>query len=102
MQETVEGFEHLIPDNWKDDQFRKEIDEARTTTRVDVRPIVTGSVRMSEETSKQLGIPAFVVEESVDYYKTFQAIINLLERKGMVSKVSRVEKVLGEEWDAIE
>jgi len=95
IREAIEGFVHLIPESWKDDKFKDDMTKARVKRKKDVRPIVTGSIRMSQKACEQLGIPAFKEEESFDYYKMFQACVNLLDRRGLTSKRSFTEKFTG-------
>ncbi|NIT04093.1 hypothetical protein GTO10_04175, partial [Candidatus Saccharibacteria bacterium] len=42
---------------------------------------------------KELGIPAFIKETIIDYYEHFQACIDLLQRRKMLSKVNPVEEI---------
>lgn len=95
IRETIEGFVHMIPDDMKDDEFLKDLEEAQKTEKVDVRPIIASRIRMSEETCEQLGIPAFEEKTVFDYYAMFQACMNLLSRRGMLTKIARVEILEG-------
>ena len=100
IRESIEGFIHLIPDDWKDDEFQKEMNATKIKQKKDMRPQITGTVRMSEKACRELGIPAFVEEEVLDYYKIFQACINLLKRKGLISQVITTDKATGERYDS--
>lgn len=93
IREAIESFVHLIPEDWKDQKFEDEIKKAKTVKKTDVRPVVAGGIRMSEETCKELEIPDYKEEEVFDYYKMFQACINLLNRRKMLSKVNPVEQI---------
>lgn len=101
IREAIEGFVHLIPNPWKDEAWQKDFEEAVITRKKDLRPIVAGNIRMSEETCKELGIEAFKEEKVFDYYKMFQACIDLLNRKKMLSKVVHIEQLEGIDFDAI-
>jgi len=92
-RDAILGFVYLIPNTWKDKKFEKEIKEAIIKQKKDRRPRVAGNIRMSKEVCKELGIPAFVEKETFDYYKMFQACMNLLERKQYLSKIVRIEEL---------
>jgi len=92
-RDAILGFVYLIPVVWKDEKFAKEMEDAKIKLKRDKRPRVAIHVRMSEKTCKQLGIPAFVEETTFDYYKVFQACMNLLERKEYLSKIMRIERL---------
>lgn len=99
IEESIKGFIHLIPEAWKDDQFNKDLKEANSKRQVDKRPLVRAGVHMDEATCKELGIPAIVEEDKIDYYKVFQACMNLLNRKGLISKVIMTDKILGDRYE---
>lgn len=99
IRETIEGFIHLIPDDWKDDTFNKALKKSKETRKNDVRPIVTGTVRMSAKACEEMGIPAFVDEEVSNYYAIFQECMNLLSRKKLLSKILRVEQLESIDFD---
>jgi len=102
IREAIEGFVHLIPESWKDGKFKEDMKKARVKRKKDVRPIVTGSIRMSEQACRKLGIPAFKEKESLDYYKMFQACMDLLDRKKMLSKILRIEELESVDFDTAE
>jgi len=97
IRECVEGFVAMIPSEWKDPKFNDDLAKSLVETKVDVRPRFCGQPA-TIEVCKELGIPAFKIETRVDYYFRFQACIDLLNRRGLISQVSRVEKVEGEEY----
>ena len=99
IQEAINGLVELIPDSWKDEDWKKDEKEADVEEIFDVGPRVAGSTRMNEATCKSLGIPKWKIVKTKDANKMFHACINLLDRRGIISKVSRTEKVFGEEWD---
>lgn len=101
IEESIKGFIHLIPEAWKDDQFRKDLEDAKSMRQVDKRPMVRAGVRLDEATCKVLGIPAIVEEEAVDYYRVFQACIDLLCRRDMLGKIHRVEVLEGVDFDTV-
>ena len=77
---------------WKDEQFKKDYEEAKTKTTIDNRPIFCG-IPASDDFCKLHSIEPTKEAESLDYYKVFQACIDLLNRRGMVSKINRVEEL---------
>ena len=93
IEEAIKGFVHLVPDSWKDKIFHKDLKNASITRRLDKRPQITGTVKMSEDVCKELGIVAYEDKTVFDYYKMFQACINLLQRRRMLSKVNPVEEI---------
>jgi hypothetical protein len=101
IRESIEGFVHLIPQSWKDKQFEDDLESAKTKQKIDKRPIVAGNLRISEETCKSLGIEPFEEKEVVDYYKVFQACIDLLNRRDLISKKKRIEKLVEIDLDNI-
>jgi len=100
IREAIEGFVHLIPKNWKDDQWKEEIEAAKIKKKIDVRPEFCG-VKPSLEYCKENGVPIFKEKETFDYYKMFQACINLLDRKKMLSRVMRIEELEGIDFESV-
>lgn len=98
IKEAIEGFVQMIPDSWKDEDWDKALKKSEIKESIDVRPEFCG-VKPSLEYCKENGITAFIEKKTFDSMKLFHACINLLDRRGLISKVSRVEKVLGDEWD---
>jgi len=101
IREAIEGFVHLIPEAWKDEKFKEALDEAKVKQKIDKRPLVAGNIRMSEATCLQLGFQPFEEKEVVDYYKMFQACINLLDRKKMLSRIARIEELESIDFDTV-
>lgn len=98
IREAVNGFVELIPDSWKDEDWKSDLEKAKVIEKKDVRPVVAGTIRMSKEVCSRLGIPVFNEEETYDSYKLFHSCVNLLDRRGMISKVTKIDKVLGERF----
>jgi len=69
--------------------------------KVDKRPFVVPSVRLSEELCLELGVPSYVEETEVNYFQYFQACINLLQRRGLLTKIHRVEMLEGVDFDTV-
>ena len=84
----------MIPESWKDEKFNEDTKEARIILKIDVRPRFCGQLA-TPEVCEELGIPTFKEVTTFDYYDLFQACINLLERRGLLSRKSFTEKMLG-------
>jgi len=92
VEEAVKGLIHLIPDTWKDEQFKKDYEEAIEEIEEDIRPSF-GGVKVSEEVCKELGLPTTRKIQRIDWYKAFQACINLLDRRGLLSRIQWIEQL---------
>lgn len=101
IRESIQGFVHLIPNSWKDKKWEEDLKDAQLTTTKDMRPIVAGTIRMSKETCEELGIEPYKTEETFDYYKMFQACVDLLDRRGMTSKKNPVQELENIDFDAV-
>ena len=93
IQEAIKGFVHLIPKSWKDKEFNNALTKAKKEKQIDVRPLVAGRTRVSLQVCRELGIEAFKNKEIVDYYAVFQACMDLLDRRKMLSKIMRIEEL---------
>lgn len=92
IRETIEGFVHMIPESWKDDEFKKDMKKATIILKIDMRPKFCGQ-RATVEVCEELGIPTFKEKTTFDYYDLFQACMNLLQRRRMLSKTNPVEQM---------
>jgi len=92
IREAIEGFVNLIPETWKDEKWIKEIEEAKTEEEVDMR---------KEWCGRKIGEPKIEKRESFNYYKMFQACINLLDRKKMLSRTVLIEELESIDFDAV-
>ena len=99
IQEAINGLVEMLPASWKDAEWEKEIKEAEVEEKVDVAPLVAGSIRMNEETCLSLGIPKWKIVKTNDSNKLFHSCIDLLDRRGMLSRVTKIEKMLGERFE---
>ena len=77
---------NLIPTIWHDEDFRKDVKNAKTTIKVDVR---------KEWCGKKVGEPKFEDEEKIEPYLLVNACVNLLERRELLGKKKATEKVEG-------
>lgn len=88
------GLKNLLPTRWEDEQFKKDIGEAVTKIKLDVRPKFAG-VRMDRELCEKKGIEVEQEVDVLDYFKVLKACIDLLDRLGMLSKREYTEAPTG-------
>ena len=91
--DSVEALVHQIPDLYKDEAFTKEIKKAILKIKKDVRPSF-GGIKLDEETCKDMGVPIAEEVEERDPWAMLQAVINLLQRRSMLTRRSFVEKIV--------
>jgi hypothetical protein len=94
VEEAIKGFKNLLPTRWEDDDFKKDIKEAVNKVTIDIRPTFAG-VSMSERMCKAKKIPMTEDIELMDYFKVLKSCINLLDRRGMLSKREYTEAPTG-------
>ncbi len=94
----VQWLINLIPDQWKDKQFKEELKAAQVKVTEDIRPIICG-LPVSLAYCKKHDIPTF--RETIKYKPELlnQALINLLNRRGLLSKVKWKEIATGKKFD---
>lgn len=88
-QETREAalcLFNLIPTSWHDDLFREDLKRATLKVKLDVR---------KEWCGRKVGKPKFEDEEKLEPYRLVNAVVDLLERRELISKKERIEKVEG-------
>lgn len=92
----VAYIEGLVPLSIRevDKKYDEEVLTATKSVRVDKRPQF-GGVPLSEEACRRQNIPAFEMVNVVPAVVKFNAIINLLNRIGVVTKKEYVEKFTG-------
>jgi len=90
IEEAINGLVYMIPKVWKDEDYYKEEKLAKTTRRVELAPEWCG-LRATEEFCKKHGIAHHSDEEVVHAYTMLNACVNLLERRGFISKQSSLE-----------
>jgi hypothetical protein len=93
-QEAVEGLIHIIPDIWKDEKYKEELEQSYVDKQVDIRPEFCGN-KASLVFCQKHKLETTKTEKRLGYWKGLQACINLLDRRGMVSKRSFLEKMTG-------
>jgi len=92
IRDTIEGFVHMIPESYKDKKFKKDMEKATIKKQIDLRPKFCG-LPATLETCKELGIEPFKEVTTFDYYDLFQACMNLLQRRHMLTKTNPVEQI---------
>lgn len=98
IREAVEGLVHLLPNKWKDDIFADELRKARIDLTEDVRPTFCGHPA-SIEYCKKHNILITRIIRTFDYYEVFQACMNLLDRRGLLSRRIYKEIMTGRKAD---
>jgi hypothetical protein len=93
-QEAVEGLIHIIPDPWKDEDYKKELQEAYVDKEIDIRPEFCGNKATLIFCQKHK-VNTTKTEKRLHYWKGLQACINLLDRRGMISKKIFTEIMTG-------
>lgn len=94
IAESIMGFINMIPESWRDEQFNEDLENAVTESEVDCRPSFAG-VRLSVEACIEMGVATTIKSTTEDYYTLFHACINLLDRRGMLSKRRFTERMKG-------
>ena len=82
---AIQGLHDNIPESWHDQKFREDIEAAKVTRKIDVRPRFCG-VPPSEEYCKDNDITVFKEEIGFQYNKMYRACINLLDRLGILMR----------------
>jgi hypothetical protein len=85
VRETVMALYDIIPDMWEDAEFQKDIDRAKTQQTADVRPDFCGQ-QATAEWCQAHGIAARQVVTVYNHHLIMKACINLLDRRGMLTK----------------
>lgn len=91
--DSVEALVHQIPDLYKDEAFEKEVEAAILQIKKDIRPKFGGKT-LDDKTCEELGIPKTEEVTEKDPWAMLQAVINLLQRRSMLTRRSFVEKIV--------
>ena len=95
---SILGLVSMIPESWMDDDWEKQEKDAKITKKIDIRPVFCG-IPTSMEYCKDNGITIYEEEQTFDYYKLFHACVNLLDRRGIITRRAKIEKHLGERFE---
>jgi hypothetical protein len=93
-QEAVEGLIHIIPNLWKDEQYENELDDAYKEEDVDIRPQFCGN-KASFAFCQKHKLETTKKRKTLEHWKGLQTCINLLDRRGMISKRAYKEIMTG-------
>lgn len=96
IEEAIKGLVNMIPEPWtkNDEEWEKDVSEAKKKIKVDIRPSFAG-IKMKAEICKAKGIPMSKQVEVVDYFKMLHAVFNKLNRLGMISRRDWTEAPTG-------
>ena len=94
LREAAEGLVNMIPAAWKDKNFEEDLMHASIGIPVNATPAFC-EIPASEEYCRKHGIETVTVIKSFDYFKVFNAVINLLNRRHMLLKLQYKEIFTG-------
>ncbi|MCJ7761054.1 hypothetical protein MUP59_07955 [Candidatus Bathyarchaeota archaeon] len=94
LREAVEGFVNHIPTLWRDPEFTQDLQKAQQLIYEDLRPMFCG-VPADREYCEEMGIPTERLVRTFDYFKVFNAVVNLLNRRHMLLKPQYKEIMTG-------
>lgn len=94
IEESIQGLAGMIPSRWEDEQYQKDRDASTEEYEVDNRPTFAG-VPSSNQFCEDRGIPLTRTETRKNYFKLLHAVIDLLERRGMLSRRQFTEQPTG-------
>jgi len=92
VREAALTLRQSIPDAWikADEQFKKDLENATITVKVDKRKIFMG---------RPVGKPKIEDEDDLDPYRLYHACVNVFQRRGLLSKTIFTEKIVPEPED---
>jgi hypothetical protein len=93
----VNWFIHTLPDDWKDNIYYDQMDEARKEVVADIRPSICGHP-LDPGYCEKNKIPLYEIQVYYDPFKQQQAVINLLYRLGLLSRVKYREISTGRKF----
>lgn len=94
VQKLILNLYAKIPDSWIDDEFKEDIKKCIQKFRIDVRPNSCGT-KLSSEACRGMGLDIEKTIEVVDIYRIQTAIVNLLDRRNMLVRRSKIEYSTG-------
>lgn len=94
LREAVEGFVNHIPVQWRDQEFTQDLQKAQQLVYEDLRPVFCG-VSADRDYCEAQGIPISRLVRTFDYFKVFNAVVNLLNRRHMLLKPQYKEIMTG-------
>jgi hypothetical protein len=97
VRETVMALYDIIPDMWEDPAFQKDLDRAKTQQVRDSRPDFCGQ-KATVEWCQKHGIPPAQTIVVYNHHLIMKACINLLDRRGLLTKKIFKEIFTGERF----
>lgn len=94
LREAAEGFVNMIPYAWRDPDFENDLRKAQMEIVEDVRPEFNGT-KAKLEWCEDHNIQPIRSTLTFNYFKVFNAVVNLLHRRGMLLKPQYKEIVTG-------
>jgi len=94
IQKTILSMLVLLPDTMKDADFLMELKTVVKVSHVDIRPS-RGRTKLSVKYCKENKIPITKEIKHINYFRLFNAIINLLDRRQMLIKKEKLEVTSG-------
>lgn len=98
IKEAVQGLVEMIPDSWKDDSWEKDVKKAEKEIIIDHREYWCNVLQSVKSYVDFYGKSPFETVIEYDPSKLFHACVNLLDRRGMITRRSKTEKHLGEKF----
>ena len=98
VQDIIKGFVHALPTTWKDKAFTDQIKDASKEREIDNRPKFCG-ISASKIFCEIHKIEVTKKVTIIDYYKVYQACMDLLDRMKMLSNIHRVEELEDIDFD---
>ena len=98
IENLVIGLYTKIPDTWRDNQFEDDLEKSASVVKVDLRP-QWGEIILSKQMCIKQGIPFEAERVIINYFKLLNAIINLLDRRGILIRKDKIEYSTGKNLD---
>lgn len=99
--EATKNLRSLIAAIFEDEEFKKELEEAKVKKKKDKRPEFCG-VRVSEEYCKEIGIEPYEEVTYFDYEKLKRACMNFFARSGLLTSINLIEEIEEIEFASVE
>lgn len=94
IKASIQGLINLVPDSWKDKQYHKDIENSVNKVKVDIRR-TNGTTPLSDAWHKQRELPLTKKVDEPNYFLMLQAVMNLLNRRHMLTRINKTEQSTG-------
>lgn len=94
VQDMILNFYYDIPNSWKDEAFKKDI-QSITSEKTVPNTITFCGATMSKGYMKRNNIPLTKTIKIINYFKLKNAIVNLLDRLNMLVRKDKIERSTG-------